>query len=208
MWLCRNAEVKSEPDRQIHQKYVCGKGIWFYMPRSLTTKVTREPHIGTKCTGTRCSVKRIAAFQRHAYGGETVKIVKCPFLVFCVLKSTLTHACYKIIQYAFLISRTSNWYNSYESDSNRVCTCTHTLQRISLPHFWFPRTSEAEGLFQGSLLVLHGKISALDPLIHVVLLISTTYRLFFSWSITICMTGPNRSQNVGMIYWSFSLFMA
>lgn len=113
------------------------------------------------------------------------------FLMFCVLKGTLTHTCYKIIQYAFLIPRTSDWCNSYKSDSSRGCTyrhtCTFTLQRISLTCLWLPSTSEAEGLFQGPLLAPCGNSSALDTYIHVDLLISATDRSFY-WSVAICMT--------------------
>lgn len=134
MWLYRNAELKSEPDRQIYQKYVCGKGIWFYVHWSLITGVTQETHIGIEWSKTRCLVKRIAAVQRCAWR-RSCENSGVTLFEFSVFKSALTHACYKIIWCAFLISRTSNWYISYESDSSRDCTyrCTHIcmLQKSS-----------------------------------------------------------------------------
>lgn len=126
---------------------------------------------------------------RDTHGGETENCVT--FLVFCVLKSTLTHACYKMMQYAFLIPEHQiATIHTNQIPVEAAHTGTHiscTLQSISLTCLWLPRMSEAEGLFQGSLLTLHGKISALDTYIHVELLISATDRSFY-WSVKICMT--------------------
>lgn len=123
-----------------------GRAFDFYMPWSLITHVPRETHVGTKCTEIRCSVIRITAFQRCAYGGETENS-EVSHLLCSVLKSTLTHACYHTHSLFLEHQVGTTHMNQIPVETAQVSTDTHAPFVESLPHWWFSRTSEAAGLF-------------------------------------------------------------
>lgn len=170
--------------RQIHQKYARGKGPGLYISWSLTT----ESYTGSPCRyevhWSKVFGQKNCCFPEKSME-EKLKILSVAFLVSRALKSTLRYAYYNIVWDAFLISRTSDWHTSYESDSRRDCRhrCTQAwmLLKTSLTVSGSLEDQRQKDFCRVLCWLLRGKISALDPHIYVELLISAACRLFFHW---------------------------